>query len=192
MPNKNWNNFFEATKNRKPVDYLVDIVKKGEVSGLALDLGCGAGVDAKYLAENGFKVIAVDNNIDAINKTKKVCEGLDVEVIESNITNFKIEPEKYSLIIAWNTLPFLKKEETKQILKNIKKGLKKDGLFVFYILGEKDGWSNKKNMSFWNLDEFEKFMKGAQFVELYEKRKQEPAATGQSKFWNSIRGVIKK
>lgn len=192
MSENNWKKFIEATKSRQPIGFLIDIVKKGEVSGLALDLGCGAGVDARYLAENGFKVVAVDNNAEAISQAKEVCAGLDVEVVAADVKNFEIEPEKYSLIVSYNILPFLKKEEAKKVLENIKKGLKKGGLFVFYILGKKDGWNHKKKMSFWDLDEFERFMAGMEIVELYEKRKQEPGATGESKFWNSIRGVIRK
>lgn len=192
MPNNNWKNFVEATKSRQPVNFLTKIVKEGNVSGHALDLGCGAGVDAKYLAENGFKVTAVDNNAQAINQTKRVCKGLDVEVKEADVINFEIESEKYSLIISWNTLPFLKKEDSKKVLDNIKKGLIKGGFFIFSIFGEKDGWKNKKEMSFWNLEEFKKFMDGMKFIELYEKQKQEPGATGQSKFWHLIRGIIKK
>jgi cyclopropane fatty-acyl-phospholipid synthase-like methyltransferase len=192
MANNNWKNFVKATKGRQPVRFLMEIIKEGKASGYALDLGCGAGVDAKYLAENGFKVVAVDNNINAVDQTKQACAGLDVEVIKVDINNFEIDPEKYSLIISWNTLPFLKKEETKKVLENIKRGLTRDGLFIFSIFGEKDGWNNKKEMSFWNIDEFKKFMDGMKFVELYEKQKQEPGATGQLKFWHLIRGVIKK
>jgi cyclopropane fatty-acyl-phospholipid synthase-like methyltransferase len=188
----NWKKFIEATKSRQPIGFLVDIVKKGEVSGLALDLGCGAGADARYLAEKGFKVVAVDNNAEAISQAKQVCAGLDVEVVAADVTNFEIEPEKYSLIVSWNTLPFLQKEKAKEVLENIKRGLKKGGLFVFCVLGKKDEYSNKEKMSFWDLDEFEKFMAGMEIVELYEKRKQEPGATGEVKFWNSIRGVIRK
>ena len=175
-------------------DYIkcIKAVKNKKKQGYALDLGCGAGVDSKYLAKNGFKVIAVDNSSDAIKQAKKTCKELSVKVVKADIVNFKIEPDKYSLIISWNTLPFLRKKEAKKVLESIKKGLKKEGLFIFSIFGENDDWKDKKQMSFWNLEEFKKKMKGVEFVELIEKQKKDSSATGQVKFWHLIQGVIKK
>ena len=43
---------------------------KGLVSGKALDLGCGKGRNALYLAESGIDVLALDwvqENVDEIN-----------------------------------------------------------------------------------------------------------------------------
>jgi 2-polyprenyl-3-methyl-5-hydroxy-6-metoxy-1,4-benzoquinol methylase len=110
MHKLNWDKFIQATKSRKPVGFLMGAVEKiKSPNKLALDLGCGAGIDAKYLAENKFQVEAVDYNQDSIDQTKKLCEDLSVNVIKSNIIDYKIKPNNYQIIISWNTLPFLKK-----------------------------------------------------------------------------------
>ena len=39
---------------------LVELVESGELPGRAIDLGCGEGDNAIFLAQHGFQVTAVD------------------------------------------------------------------------------------------------------------------------------------
>lgn len=189
-----WKNFVDATQNRKPINFLSNIIKNNVIErGYALDLGCGAGVDAKYLAENGFKVEAVDFSDVSVKQTKKMCEDLGANVRKEDISNFKIEQKKYSIIISWNSLPFLSSKKAKLVLKNIQKGLVSGGLFVFGIFGPEDDWAkNKKKMSFFSLDEFRKVLSDMKFIEVIEKRETALSVEGENKFWHKITGVAQK
>jgi len=139
MNNSNWGKFIQVTKNRKPIGFLIEAIKKIKSSKrLALDLGCGAGIDAKYLAENRFQVEAIDLNQKSINQTKEFCKDLSVAVIQSDIVDYAIKPNNYQLIISWNTLPFLNKADAKRVLYNIQQGLTKKGIFVFGLFGVED------------------------------------------------------
>lgn len=50
-----------------------------------IDLGCGTGDDAVFLAQQGRRVIAIDASKRATNTTRERTEGLDVEVIRMNL-----------------------------------------------------------------------------------------------------------
>lgn len=191
MSNLDWDKFVQATKNRKPIGFLVEAVKKIKSSKrLALDLGCGAGIDAKYLAENGFQVEAIDFNQDSINQTEELCKGLSITVIQSNIIDYEIKPDNYQLIISWNTLPFLKKEDAKKVLYNIQKGLAKEGIFVFGLFGVKDDWAkNHPEMSFWTITELQNLLSEIKFIKILEIKDRKPGATGEVKFWHQIQGI---
>lgn len=194
MFNRNWKKFIKITKNRKPTGFLIEAIEKlGPLKGLVLDLGCGVGVDAKYLAEKGFIVEAVDLNKDSVECSQKICGDLPVTVIKKNIINYKISAGKYSLIISWNTLSFLKKSNAIKILINIQKGLIKGGIFVFGFFGPEDDW-NKKNskMSFFKIEEIKKILSGLEFIKILEVKEKCPAATGEIKFWHKIQGIARK
>ncbi len=163
MSNWKWDKFIQVTKNRQPINYLIEAVKilgfSRNFNRRALDIGCGAGIDAKYLAENKFEVEAIDLNRDSIKQAKKVCAELSVLVIRKNITNYKILPNVYHLIISWNTLSFLTKKDSHNVLIDIQEGLKKGGIFVFGLFGPEDDWAkNHKEMSFWSTDELKKLL----------------------------------
>lgn len=131
---------------------LLERLKLISAPGQALDLGCGQGADAIALAERGFQVTAVDKNTKEISKNKK---NLPITVVESNMQNFLIENDKYNIIIAINSLPFLSsKDEVYKIIEDLSKGLKQKGLLYITLFGPKDAWAKeKKNMTFIGYDE---------------------------------------
>lgn len=194
MHNWHWEKFVKATKNRKPINYLIEAVKiLNSQKGKALDIGCGAGIDSKYLAENGFKVEAIDLNKTSVEETKKICEGLAVNAILKNVNDYVITPNNFDLIIAWNTLSFLGKEEAERILLDIKNGLKENGLFVFSVFGPKDDWAkNHSEMSFWTKEELKNTLSGMDFIKFSEEKQKKPGATGNIKFWHLIQGITRK
>ncbi len=194
MLNHTWDKFIKATKNRKPVGFLIETVEKlKSPKGLALDLGCGSGVDAKYLAENGFRVEAVDLDKKCINQTEKICKGLPVTVIQKNIIDYEIGANAYQIIISWNTLPFLKKEEAIKVLSSIQEGLIQGGFFVFGLFGPEDDWAkNHPEMSFWGIEELKRLLSRMEFIKILEEKQKKAGATGEIKFWHQIQGIAKK
>ena len=194
MSNWNWNKFTQKTQTRQPIGFLIEAVRiLGLSNGNALDLGCGAGIDARYLAENGFNVEAIDFNKESVEQTKKFCKGLSVSVNQKNVADYNIIPNAYQLIIAWNTLSFLTKDESRKILLNIQEGLIKDGIFVFSLFGQEDDWvKNHPEMSFWTIEELKNLLFNVNFIKLCEEKRIKPGATGQVKFWHLIRGIIQK
>ncbi|KKQ46628.1 hypothetical protein A3B05_00630 [Candidatus Giovannonibacteria bacterium RIFCSPLOWO2_01_FULL_43_160] len=192
MKNETWDNFIQKTQNRKPISYVADAVKLINTKGLkkALDLGCGAGIDAKYLAENDFYVDAVDFSDASIEQTKKICASSKVSVIKSDINEFNIITSSYVLIIAWNSLPFLTKKNTRNVLLKIQDGLSNQGIFVFSIFGIEDEWAKTKpEMSFWSIEEFKNVLYKMKFLKLLEEKGEGTLAVGGSKYWHKIQGI---
>ncbi|WP_330270540.1 class I SAM-dependent methyltransferase [Lentzea sp. NBC_00516] len=63
----------------KPDENLAGYLERGLISpGRALDVGCGPGRNALFLARNGFQVDAVDISATAIRWADERAEGLDV------------------------------------------------------------------------------------------------------------------
>ncbi len=122
------------------ISYLLD------GKGHALDLGCHTGQDSLRLAEMGYMVDAVD--IKPFSKTT------EFNFIQSDIVDFKIEKEKYSLIWASRVLPFVPdKKEVEKIISNMVNGLKKGGVMYFSLFGHKHEWADDPKMSFFDKEE---------------------------------------
>lgn len=85
-PEGGWWDRFYADRSRevpffvaKPDENLVDLVERGLLRpGRALDVGCGPGRNALFLARNGFQVDAVDISATAIRWAAERAEGLDI------------------------------------------------------------------------------------------------------------------
>jgi SAM-dependent methyltransferase len=69
--------------------------------GLALDVACGAGRNALWLARRGFKVVAVDISWEGLQRLQRRArdEKLDIHIVLADLENFALAPDVFDLII---------------------------------------------------------------------------------------------
>lgn len=194
MINKNKKSYIQASINRKPINILVELLEKIEKTKErnALDLGCGAGIEAKYLAQKGFLVDAVDSSKESISQTKKTCKNFPVNVVERNIFEYEIKPKKYSIIVFWNVLPFLEKTKSLELIKRIEAGIITNGYLVFSFYGPKDDWVRNRKISPWKIEEFKKILTEMNIIKISEIKETAPLFSGEIKFWHKIHGIAQK
>ena len=70
----------------------------GLTPGAALDLACGPGRNALYLAERGWQVTAVDGSPIAIAKLRERNAGIDARIADLERGEFQILPDSYELV----------------------------------------------------------------------------------------------
>ncbi len=83
-------------------DHLLVALMEGLTPGRALDLGCGAGGNAVWLAEQGWQVTATDFADSAIEKGKRLAtrRGVQVEFVVAEATTFQPDSQ-YDLITSF-------------------------------------------------------------------------------------------
>jgi len=83
-----------------PRPELVDLVHTGRLSpGRAIDLGCGTGSNAVFLAERGFDVTGIDFAPAAIAKARRraVKAGVAVRFLEDDLTALRHDVGTFDL-----------------------------------------------------------------------------------------------
>ena len=112
----------------------------------AIDLGAGAGNDAKYLLEKGFKVTCIDKE----EKSKEITmsqitqnENLKFELQE--FENLKLD--KADLIYSCFSLHFCNPNKFDNMMNEIINNINTSGFFVGNFLGEEDGWYGNDRMT---------------------------------------------
>jgi SAM-dependent methyltransferase len=102
----------------------------------ALDLACGAGRHALYLAARGWRVTAVDLSTVGIELLKSRTAELDLTVntriVDLECAEFKFVPESYELICDFYFL-------VREMFGGIRRSLKPGGTFVAAIRLADDG-----------------------------------------------------
>ena len=117
--------------NLPPPSPLLPEAVSGARAGRALDLACGTGRHAIWLASRGWRVDAVDGSAAAIslllaNAERTGCRGLiDTHVadLEADPPEFTIEPAAYDLIVDCYFLH-------RPLFAAIREGVRPGGLFV--------------------------------------------------------------
>ena len=127
-----WNKTHEKYGNGKPVyddwlDKYAHIISSCATP--ILDLGCGAGNDALYLSEKGKKVIALDYSEVAINLVKENIKGADALIVDIS-KPMPFEDGSFDVVIADLSLHYFSEATTMEVMKEIKRILKRNGCLL--------------------------------------------------------------
>ena len=112
--------YFPKKYNSNPVHSEVLEAMESLSPGKALDLGCGQGRTALFLAQHGFEVTAVDQNELALEILQSIVEQEDLEMTvglyDINSANLK---QSYDLIVSTVVLMFLQADRIPAIIRNM-------------------------------------------------------------------------
>ena len=139
-----WNNKHKAGHiskfSEEPNPLAVEVSRFIQIGAKILELGCGAGIDSKYFAEQGFDVVSTDfaSVVIAENQERyKNIPNLKFEVLDTKVLN-SFKYEDFDLIYARLSLHYFTDIETKLIFKTIKNKLVAGGRLAFLCKSTKD------------------------------------------------------
>ena len=103
-----------------------------------LDIGCGEGKDAVYMASKGYEVTAFDLTENGIRKTKRLAEkrGVKINAYVDDINTFKTD-EQFDVIYSSGTVQYLFDENKAAFFEKIGRIIKKNGIVFFNVFVEK-------------------------------------------------------
>ena len=103
-----------------------------------LDIGCGEGKDAVYMAAKGYEVTAFDLTENGIRKTKRLAEdkGVEIKAYVDDINTFETD-EKFDIIYSSGTVQYLFDENKAAFFEKIGRITKKNGIVFFNVFVEK-------------------------------------------------------
>ncbi|MGA9098222.1 MAG: class I SAM-dependent methyltransferase, partial [Methanotrichaceae archaeon] len=126
----------------EPPDALIELVKSGKVKPCkTIDLGCGAGNYAIYLASIGFDVTGVDISPTAIRLAKENAEknGVKSNFLVADVLGKLDEvPGTFDFAYDWELLHHIFPEERKKYVENVHKILNPRGKYLSVCFNEKD------------------------------------------------------
>lgn len=146
MPNQdNWKLYYERTSNKSARDTLSRALElfqnEGKLTGKAFDLGSGAGNEVQHLIDQGWEVIAVDNEEEA-----KKC--FDLRFSNEPNASFQLASfeaiswEQVDMVHAGFALPFCPHEYFSAVMKNILATIKTGGRFAGNFFGQEHTWND--------------------------------------------------
>lgn len=185
--------FLEKAKSKEPDALLTEwVAKLGLEGGTALDLGCGVGAEAEFLARTGFTVDAIDKSDAMAKATKARCQDLPVSVIEGDFLDFEMKPDRYTLVTAINSLPFVAKKDCETLLGRVQESLMPGGVAILAVFGPEHQWKDRQDMSFWTAEEFKGLWDGFLIKDFQEFKGMRPTLAGEEIFQHRIHLVAQK
>ncbi|RDU35280.1 SAM-dependent methyltransferase [Neobacillus piezotolerans] len=157
-----WDEFYSKRDRNVPFfrnfpdENLVGYFKKGLLtSGIALELGCGPGRNAFFLAQQGWKVDAVDASHEALEwgMERARNQKIDVNFIQSNIFELDVADGNYDLVYDSGCFHHIPPHRRMSYLELIDKALKPGGYFglTCFVEGGELGGSSISDLEVYKL-----------------------------------------
>lgn len=124
----------------EPGDFLDELIKlcPPAPDKKVLDIGCGEGKDAIYMAGKGYQVSAFDLTENGIRKTLALAKDRNVKInaYVDDINTFEIK-DQYDIIYSTGTVQYLFEENKKAFFDKIDQMTKTGGIVFFNVFVEK-------------------------------------------------------
>ena len=124
----------------EPGDFLFELIKlcPPTENTKVLDIGCGEGQDAVFMAEKGYDVTAFDLTENGIRKTIALAHkrGVKVNAYVDDINTFETD-EQFDIIFSTGTVQYIFDENKESFFKKLEKITKPNGIVFINVFVEK-------------------------------------------------------
>ncbi|MBO4919495.1 MAG: methyltransferase domain-containing protein [Erysipelotrichaceae bacterium] len=103
-----------------------------------LDIGCGEGKDAVFMAKQGYDVYAFDITVNGIAKTRRMAKENNVEInaFIADINDFEID-EEFDIIYSTGTIQYLEDDRIDGFFRKVKDMTRPGGINWFNVFVDK-------------------------------------------------------
>lgn len=184
MTDAPWADYNGAQVGRGIRPLCLDVLSRaGDGDGrLAVDLGCGAGIEAVAMLDRGWRVLAVDS--DPTMPVRLLAHAGDdgqLVVHLGPVETVSLPPA--SLVHASFSLPFLEQTAFDAVWRSARAALQPGGWLAADLFGDRDGWVGEPGMTFHSRAQVEYLLEGLD-VEQVDEDERDAGAYGGPKHWH--------
>ena len=149
-----WTTYYNARSGRPPRPLLVDAMMRFSADAHnqvrhAIDLGCGEGTDTLALLDQGWQVLAIDQEPEAIARLLAKIAVAQQAQLQTAVAAFAdLTLPRADLIYAGYSLPFCQPVHFPALWRQIEQALPPGGRFAGQLFGERDEWADDTAMTF--------------------------------------------
>jgi ubiquinone/menaquinone biosynthesis C-methylase UbiE len=131
---------YKGNRQLKDLDIFLKLLKpKSKI----LDLGCGAGQDARYLAEAGMEVLGLDISKEMVEEAKKRNPTISFNV--GDFLSFSLMDDEFDAVWCSTVFHHIPSDQDEVFIKKIQRVLRSGGLlYISTGVGdnENEGWTD--------------------------------------------------
>lgn len=120
----------------------MELIEKGVIpKGKTLDICCGAGTNALYLAKKGFQVTGIDISSKVVSyaKAKASKANLKIRLQVENFLSLPFEDEEFNFVFDMGCFHHVKVKDRNVFIRGIHRVLKKGGFYLMVCFSNKNG-----------------------------------------------------
>lgn len=179
-----WQEYNDAQAGREPRQLCRDVLDRaGPGDGrLAVDLGCGAGIESAAMLDAGWRVLAVDSDPSMPGRLRPLAEG--GRPLETMVATFEgVRLPAAGLVHAGFSLPFARPDAFAGVWDGVRASLEPAGWLAVNLFGVRDSWAGEDDLTFHTRDAVEALLDGLR-VDLLDEEERDGEAFSGPKHWH--------
>lgn len=185
---------YNAAQARRPVRPLAQAALAAMAdprcpSPVAIELGCGIGVEARHLAEDGLTVHAYDVDPSVAPALEELAAALPVHPEITDLTQIPALPEA-DLVLSCAALPFVRRTGFDHLWDQLTQALRPGGILAVDLFGDRDDWAGTDG-TYLTRTEVEALLECFEILELLEEEKDGRSFSG-PKHWHTYRILARR
>lgn len=192
-PSPDWAGYYRWIEGREPRPlFQRALAAYGAVppGAVAVDLGCGDGIETQVLLAAGFAVTAIDSAARSMELLRKIPDTGSSLVLQQSSMEEADLPEA-DLVYAGFALPFCRPEAFDDLWARIRASLRPGGVLACDLFGERDTWADNPEMSFVTRDRATRLLEGLEVIELGESEEDGYSFSG-PKHWHTLSVIARR
>lgn len=181
-PVGSWDEYFASTRDLPLHPQYRALEPYLPAEGRALELGCGVGTGARWLAGRGLEVLAVDALPEAIAEATAFPTPPHLTYTCAYMQSLDLAPSSFDVVVAGFCLFFLSREDFEAFWPRLRASLRPDGLFLGQFLGVRDDWAGDYLCH--SREEVEALLTGMEVFQLEEAERDGKTSQGTAKHWH--------
>lgn len=170
-----WDSYYrkKAVEIQKPSEFAKVVLSNLQPGKSLIDLGCGNGRDSVFFVENNLAVTGIDISEEAISQLNQMHLRNANFVCDDFVTSKVLYQIQYDYVYSRWTMHAISESQEEELLQNVCKALKPDGLFFIEarsIHDELYGKGKRVGENAYIFDEhYRRFMDKERFIDKMEK-----------------------
>lgn len=191
-----WVGYYEGQGEREPRPLLVDALERFEGqgrTGMAVDLGCGQGIETAELLRRGWNVIAIDAQAEGIRRLRRRIPDQHAARLQAVVAPMEDAPiPSADLVHASFSLPFCRPGSFPALWDRIRSSLLPGGRFVGQLFGDRDTWaSSEPDMTFFPLEAARALFDRME-IESFEEQEDDDEGWDEIKHWHVFHVIARR
>ena len=188
-----WEAYYRRREGGAPRESLLKVLTSLAEPGLAIDLGCGSGIDTLALLAHDWQVLAIDQEPQAFVWLERAVPSEWRSRLETQQAAFEtVTLPACDLVNASFSLPFCGPEQFDQLWQKVVRALGRNGRFAGHFFGDRDDWSDNSRMTFHTAEQVQTLLALFEIEWLEEKEYEEKRPNGEWKHWHFFEVVARK
>jgi tellurite methyltransferase len=188
-----WAEYYQKVAHRPPRTLLLQAAERYATPGLAIDLGCGGGIETQALLQRGWQVIAVDQEPAAIDYVTAHFLPRAEERLTTHCATFTdLALPKADLIWAGLSLPFCPPGQFPVLWEHIRSTLRPGGRFAGDLFGTNHAWRQNPALTFLSREQVLAYLHTFEIELLAECEEERPTTFQGMQHWHGFDIIARK